>query len=260
MPTLVVDDCPAGIHYKLHTASRFDAAPPLMLVHGAGGNLMHWPGDLRRLLGRTVVALDLPGHGHSGGSALQDIAAYAQVVASFAEGLSLPRFVLAGHSMGGAIAVETALRHPEMVAGLVLAATGAKLPVAPELLNAMQGDWGGVVQILAGRSQGARSDPKAMRIYLQRLAELDPEVVYRDYAACDAWNRSAEIGQIRAPTLVICGDADRMTPIESSLDLRKAIASARLLVVPGAGHMVMLEQPGLVAGAVLKFMAELTTV
>jgi pimeloyl-ACP methyl ester carboxylesterase len=260
MPTLVFDGCPEGVHYKLHTTPYSGAAPHLLLVHGAGGNLMHWPGDLRRLPGRTVVALDLPGHGHSGGAAREDIGAYAEVVAKFAERLSLPRFVLAGHSMGGAIAVEMALRHPEMLAGLVLVATGAKLPVAPELLNAIRSDWESVITTLVCRSQGSHVDPNSAHIYLQRLAELDPEVVYRDYAACNVWDRTAELGDITPPTLVICGDSDRMTPLKYSLDLRNGIKAARLIIVPGAGHMVMLERPALVAGAVQQMLRDLTPV
>jgi pimeloyl-ACP methyl ester carboxylesterase len=260
MPSLVVDDCPEGIHYKVHGPSPSDAAPPLVLVHGAGGNLMHWPGELRRLPGRTVVALDLPGHGHSGGAARQDIGEYVEVIAQLAGRLGLPRFVLAGHSMGGAIALETALRRPEIVTGLVLVATGAKLPVHPELFGAMQTDWPNVVQTLARWSQGTHIDPKSTHIYLQRLAELDPQVACRDYAACNMWDHSAELGRIKAPTLVICGDADRMTPIEDSLDLERRIEGARLVIVPDAGHMVMLEQSALMASTVERFLADLTPV
>jgi pimeloyl-ACP methyl ester carboxylesterase len=218
---------------------------------------MHWPGELRRLPGYSVVALDLPGHGHSKGVAQQSIGAYAQVVKRFTEGLSLPRFVLVGHSMGGAVAQELALQHPELIAGLVLVATGAKLPVAPELLNIIQGNWENAARLLASWSQGTRADPKALYICFQRLRELDPQVLYRDYAACNAWDRTAELDQIGAPTLVVCGDADKMTPPEYSLRLAHGIKTAHLIIIPGAGHMVMLEQPTLVARAVQQFIPQL---
>ena len=282
MPTLVIDGCPGGLHYRLHTpageaprAKSFgdvrraahEAGMPLMLVHGAGGNLMHWPGELRRLPGCMVVALDLPGHGHSGeaaqpphGDVPQEIGSYAQVLAGFAEALGLPRFVLAGHSMGGAVALELALQHPEMLAGLILVAAGPKLPVAPELLSAIQEDYEGAARLLVGWSQGVRSDPNTIRIYLQRLRELDPQVLHRDYAACNAWDRTTDLGIVTVPALVICGDADRMTPIQLSLDLQERIRTAQLVIVPGAGHMVMLEQPALVAMAVQQFLRGLAPI
>jgi pimeloyl-ACP methyl ester carboxylesterase len=282
MPTLVIDCCPGGLHYKLHIPTREAqraksfrdvggaatvAWTPLVLVHGAGGNLMHWPGELRRLPGCAVVALDLPGHGHSEGTTQppngdvpEDIGTYAQVVARFAEALNLPRFVLAGHSMGGAVALELALQRPEMLAGLILVATGARLPVAPELLSAIQGDYESAARLMAGWSQGTRSDPDTMRIYLQRLRELDPQVLYRDYAACNAWDRTANLGRIRAPALVICGDADRMTPLKYGLELQQSIRGAQLVIVPDAGHMVMLEQPALVAWEVQQFLKGLAPI
>jgi pimeloyl-ACP methyl ester carboxylesterase len=264
MSTLVIDGCP--IHYRLHGTTPPCGGPPLVLVHGAGGNLMHWPGELRRLPGRLVVALDLPGHGRSDGLDPQHfdlahpekgIAAYAQLVGRFAAELGLGKFVLAGHSMGGAVAQELALAYPEMLIGLVLVATGSRLFVAPELLSAIEDDYEGAAATLANWSQGERSDPNTLRIYLQRLREADPQVLYADYAACSAWDRAADLGRITVPTLVICGDADRMTPLQTSIDLQDRIKSAQLVIVTDAGHMVMLEQPARVVGAVQQFLAAL---
>jgi pimeloyl-ACP methyl ester carboxylesterase len=263
MPLLALDD--SALHYRVHTASSPCAGPALVLVHGAGGNLMHWPGELRRLPGHTVFALDLPGHGRSGqiGGPSRDsspsglIGAYAQIVRRFAEELSLGKFVVAGHSMGGAIAQELALQSPERLAGLVLVASAAKLPVTPDLMNMLLDDQQAAANALTSWAQGANVDGSTMRIYLQRLREVDPVILYRDYAACSAWDRTADLGRVRVPTLVICGDADRMIPLRLSMDLQQGIKSARLVVVPGAGHMVMLEQAALVAREVQRFLAEL---
>jgi pimeloyl-ACP methyl ester carboxylesterase len=264
MPALVVDNC--SIHYRQHTPPAPRSEPPLVLIHGAGGNLMHWPAELRRMSDRLVVALDLPGHGHSCPLDRQGIApehpepsivAYAQAVSRFTAGLGLGKFVLVGHSMGGAIAQELALSHPEMLAGLVLVATGVRLPVAPELLSAIQHDYEGAAAVLANRSQGEQSDPDTLRIYLQRLREVNPQVLYADYAACNVWDRAADTRRITIPTLIICGAADRMTPVQASIDLKQKIETAELVVVPSAGHMVMLEQPTVVAGAIRHFLAHL---
>ena len=102
---------------------------------------MHWPGELRRLPDHEVYALDLPGHGRSGGPGRTDIGAYAEVVREFADALKLPAFVLGGHSMGGAIALEFALRYGSRLAGLILVGTGARLRVAPEILARHRGGF-----------------------------------------------------------------------------------------------------------------------
>jgi pimeloyl-ACP methyl ester carboxylesterase len=257
MPTATI----AGgetLHYRLHYGALQPAGPPILLVHGAGGSSMHWPGELRRLPDYTVFALDLPGHGGSPGRGRSDIGEYAEIVRSFVGALSLPPLVLVGHSMGGAIALEFSLHYAHHLAGLVLVGTGAQLRIAPQVLAGIREHSRGTIELLANWACGEQIDPNVARLYARRLREVDPDVLHGDYAACNAFDRTTDVGRITVRTLVICGDADRMTPVKYSQHLAGEIPDARLVIVPGAGHMVMLEHPAQVAAAVAQFLGELS--
>ena len=248
------------LHYQHHRGALQPKASPLILVHGAGGNLMHWPGELRRLPDHEVYALDLPGHGRSGGPGRTEIGTYVEVVREFAAALKLPAFVLGGHSMGGAIALEFALRYSGRLAGLILVGTGARLRVAPEILAGVQDDIEGTTALLAEWAHGEHVDPNLQRIYLRRLREVDPQVLAGDFLACDAFDRRADVAAITVPALILCGAADRMTPVKYSQFLAAEMPDARLIILPGAGHMAMLEptsRPVLVA-AIMQFVETLS--
>ena len=85
-----------------------------------------------------------------------------------------------------------------------------------------------------------------------------PEVLLADFAACNAFDRRADVARITTPTAVICGDADVMTPLKSSQYLHEQIAGSQLVVIPGAGHMAVLEQPAKVAHAIDAFVEGLS--
>jgi len=151
MPVQIVDG--VGIHY-LETGG---GAPTLCLIHGAGGNTLSWIRQLEGLADAArVVALDLPGHGESEGGGCRRIEDYARVVGGFISAAGLGRVVLGGHSMGGGIAQTVALEHPELLAGLVLVGTGARLRVLRrifELLAGISPGAGGEIQLTDAISQ-----------------------------------------------------------------------------------------------------------
>lgn len=228
--------------------------PALILIHGAGGSHLHWPAALRRMPGATVYAIDLPGHGRSEGSGRERIEDYVAGIVRFMDAVEVSRGVLVGHSMGGAIAQMTALTAPERVAGLVLVGTGARLRVAPALLDGILQDARGALALITEWAWGPEADPAMVARGRQMMARVDPRVVWGDFAACDRFDIRERVGEIPAPTLVITGSEDRMTPARFGQWLAERIPGARFVLIEGAGHMVMLEKPDQVASAVREWL------
>ena len=245
------------LHYRIQGDRARTGGPALVLIHGAGGNLMHWPAALRRAPGQLVCALDLPGHGRSGGRGRTAIAAYAEVVREFGRALGLTPYVFCGHSMGGAIGLELALRYPAELAGLVLVSSGARLRVAPQLLQGILTDFDATVELLAAWAHGEHVNANTLQVYRRRLREVDPLIAHGDFLACDAFDRRADLAGLALPTLVICGEADQMTPVKYSRYLAEHIRGAELVIVPGGGHMVMVEQSAVVTAAVEQLLRKL---
>ena len=241
MPRTLVEN--QSLFYRLSANDLTGRKPPLVLIHGAGGTSMHWPAALRRLPEWNVYALDLPGHGSSAGPGRDSIAAYGEVVRGFCDALKLSRVVLAGHSMGGAIVQEFALNDPQRLAGMVLVGTGARLRVAPAVLNGIHSDLAGVARLLADWVYAPGSPAQLKRLYVQHTLENNPDVLYGDFLACDRFDRRADTAQLDAPALVLCGAEDQMTPPKFSEYLAQTLPHAELAIIPRTGHMLPLEAP-----------------
>lgn len=224
-----------------------------MLIHGAGGSRLHWPAELRRLEGATVYSLDLPGHGRSPGSGCNTIEGYAAAVVDFLGRVGIVSAAVAGHSMGGAVAQQLALAEPAQVGALVLLGTGAKLRVAPAILEAIQEDFDRAVKSITEYAWSLSSDPELTAMGRNALKETGARVLYGDFQACDHFDVMNRVDEITVPTLVVVGSEDRLTPVKVSRFLAERIPGADLVVVDGAGHMVMLEKPDVVGGAVRRF-------
>jgi pimeloyl-ACP methyl ester carboxylesterase len=228
--------------------------PAVVFLHGAGFDHSTWALHSRWFAhhGFSVLAPDLPGHGRSAGKPLTTIAEMADWTASLLHAAGAQQAKLIGHSMGSLIALETAARHPDKVSGLSLIGTAATMTVGPDLLEAAEANdhaavdmvsiWGlGFAAELGGSlAPGLWMHQGAQRV-LQRCA---PGVLHNDLAACNAYqNALAAAAEIKVPATIILGERDMMTPAKAGKALAAAIPNARTIVLPGAGHMMMVEQP-----------------
>jgi pimeloyl-ACP methyl ester carboxylesterase len=244
-----------AIAYQAH---QDGAGLAVVLLHGAAGTRLSWPAQARRLPGCCVYALDLPGHGKSGGEPCHSISDYTRQVLTWMEALDLQRAIFVGHSMGSAVAMQAAVTAPDRVAALVLVGSASMLKVNPALmaLAASPETYLQAVERIVAWSYGRQAPPRLVELARRRMAETPQAVLLRDLQACDEFDMRGRLGEIEAPTLVVCGADDRMTPLAGAQALADGLARARLEVAAGAGHMLMLEQPLAFAALLERFIRD----
>lgn len=227
--------------------------PSLLFLHGAGGSHRHWGKEIQGLRAGTLLALDLPGHGRSKGKGRQTIEGYTDLVAEFMAALALKSPIVIGHSMGGAIALDLALRYGDQLGGLVLVGTGARLRVMPSLLEGLREEFESMVDLICRYAYGHLASEEMVSLSRKEMLAIGSEVLLGDLLACDRFDVMDRLGEVHLPTLVICGEEDQLTPLKYSQFIVDHIQGARLVTIPDAGHMVMLERPQEITEAIARF-------
>ena len=248
---------PSNVGYKTGEKGFSPDRPTLVLIHGAGGSSQTFLHQLRRL-DRTmnVVAVELPGHGSTPGPGRDTISSYANWVEKAFSAFPFESFFLGGHSMGGAIALELALRSWSRIKGLILIATGAGLPVSVKIIEGLARDPEPTLALINKWCFPPDTDPLLIQQSLELMRQTPIQVIYNDFQACNRFDRLENVSTITCPTLILVGDRDVMTPPAFSEALQREIPNSKLILVPGAGHLVMLEKPREVNQAVEAFVTE----
>ena len=234
---------------------EFDRSQPtVVLLHGAGFDHTAWALHSRWFAhhGYSVLAPDMPGHGRSCGAPLRSIAEMADWTAALLEAAGVARATLVGHSMGSLVALETAARHPAKVSALGLIGTTATMNVGPDLLKAAEANDHAAVDMVSiwglgfdAELGGSLAPGLWMHGGAQRVLErCPPGVLFSDLSACNAYQDAlAAASKITVPTTLVLGERDMMTPSRGGKALAAALRNSRIVVLPGAGHMMMAERP-----------------
>jgi pimeloyl-ACP methyl ester carboxylesterase len=236
-----------------------DRQEPLVFVHGSGDSAKSWARVITALPDIPCVALDLPGHGALIEQSWLDapsVGDYAAFVRAEIERRGLIGARVVGHSLGGAVALQLALDAPDHVSGVALVGTGARLRVLPDLLTAAQADQMATLPQLAGFGF-APGQEEARERFLRELEPVAPGALYRDLAACDAFDCRDQLDRIACPALIAVGTEDRLTPPKYAVYLRDHLLHPTLLEIAGAGHYLPHEAPGELAIALLDWRAQI---
>ncbi|MCX8021871.1 MAG: alpha/beta hydrolase [Syntrophorhabdaceae bacterium] len=217
----------------------------VVFIHGAGGNGRSWFFQKEYLKDAfETVVIDLPGHGMDGdGAGMDSIDGYRDYLYRLVKTLGIEGCFLVGHSMGGAIAMSFALQYPEILKGLILITTGAKLRVFPEILEGLKKDKEKAVRMIMDYAFWHKSPERLKENGVKEMMKCRAEVILGDFLACEGFDVMDRVYGIRVPTLIIAGKYDLLTPPKFSEYLHSQIKGSRLEIVEDAGHMVTLERP-----------------
>lgn len=226
----------------------------LIFIHGSGGCKEVWCYQTRHFPEADAVAL--PGHPY--GEPCTSVDSYVEWLRGYIRNARYTDVVLAGHSLGGAIAQLYALKHPEDLIGLILIGSGARLRVSTMYLRILE-------QAKSNRSiledffhKSYEFINPELRDVLQRKAlEDDPAVSLNDMLCCNRFDIMDRLHEIKLPTLALCGSEDIMTPPKYTEYLASKIEGARHVIIEGGTHMVFAEQPEVVNQAIDDFLNSL---
>jgi 4,5:9,10-diseco-3-hydroxy-5,9,17-trioxoandrosta-1(10),2-diene-4-oate hydrolase len=259
---------------------RHGSGPPLLLIPAGASHTSTWRFNIDSLSrSHEVWILDLPGSGYTDKPATFPYThgSYAQFVHDFMTTMGIPKSAIAGHSLGGTVALEFALHFPERTAGLVLISSGGySRGVKLGALNPLRFPTTSAIIV------SFFSYPVIVRGFFSYIYH-DPAPFARDTAlvkeACDInrtpnaraslyWMQRAldfdyalpdvsRIKSVAVPTLIIWGREDRVVDVGTAARFRQDIAGSQLVVIDGAGHVVHEEKPDAVNRAIASFLDDI---
>jgi 3-oxoadipate enol-lactonase len=265
MPAIKVGDI--NIYYEIHGEGE-----PLILIMGLGGDISRWFRIIPILSQRyQVIAFDNRGIGQSDKPDIPyTMEMMANDIAGLLKALGIDTAHIFGISMGGMIAQHFVLRYPKMVTSLILGCTrcggphsiyeneGASRVLDPELTRTLTAEQRTREMLPFLWSQefiANNPDIVKEQIELGASHPIDPVGYTRQKQAADGHNTYERLPEIKVPTLVITGEADRLIPSENSRILASRIPGAKLVLIKKAGHGFYSEATDETCGTIMDFMA-----
>lgn len=216
-----------------------------IFIHGSGGDRLDWKYQLDGLNSIVnVLSVDLPGHGNSDGPPEKSIEDSAKSINDLIVQLGLDQVALVGCSLGSAIALQCALDKRGWLKALGLVGSGARLKVAPTILEATLNEPKKAASMVAQWALSPSADETVSRDLATKMQNTSDGVLHNDLSACNEFDVMDLInkGFSTVPTWIIVGEDDKLTPVKYSKFLNEKITDSHLDIISNAGHLVMIEK------------------
>jgi pimeloyl-ACP methyl ester carboxylesterase len=241
------------------------SCPAVVFVHGAANDHSVWLLQSRYFAhhGRGVLALDLPGHGRSGGAPLASVDAIADWLVDVLDAAGLEHAALVGHSLGALAVLDCAARHRARVEKIALLGPAVPMEVSDALIAAAQANDHVAYELIngwsisPGKQLGGNTVPGMWLVGggLRLMERNHKGVLHTDLAACRAWRNGLEAAAaVRCPSLVVRGARDLMAPPRTATALIDTLAGVEVVTLADTGHAMMAEQPDAVLDALRRFL------
>jgi len=245
---------------------EFDPEKPnLIFIHGAAMDHTAWVLQSRYLAhhGFNVFALDLPGHGKSGGDIPASIDDMADWIIAFMDAANLESAMLVGHSMGALTALSTAGRYPDRISRLVMVGIAYPMMVGEDFLNMARENDPAAYQMMIDWSHARPSHMGASEVpglwmignALRTVENSGEDTLYKGLSICAGYKGGFDAAEnLQCPTLFILGDRDMMTMPRAAQKLIQAIPNSETVMLENCGHMQMIEKAQDVRNALSAFL------
>jgi pimeloyl-ACP methyl ester carboxylesterase len=228
--------------------------PLIIFVHGSGLTHMCWVLQTRYFAfhGYSVLALDLPGHGLSGGKSLKSIEEMAEWIKNVIDAVGFKEASLVAHSQGCLIAIECTFRYPKKIKTLCLMGGAGAIPMNPKLLSLAENNDSKAVDLMMDWAHGPSGHfgghpvPGLYHLNTGSMLVHSKEIkdtLGIDFRACDNYKNGFEAAKkLSLPTLNILADQDKMCPLKEGKKLAGYINGCELTIIDNCGHMMLLEE------------------